>query len=692
MASPSHNEHAGYAWFPDEAMRRNANWTAFLRDTNMGSYDALLARADADPDWFWNALIRHVGFRFIKPYSKVLDVSGGIAFAKWCIDGTTNLTLSCLEKNIEAGRAEKTYLIWQGEDGAERSWTYADLVHETDRFVAALRALGLGRGDVVGLYMPLMPEAAAAVFAVARIGGIIMPLFSGFGADAIATRLNDGEAKAVITVDGTFRRGRRIAMKPVMDEALTRVPSVRHAIVVSRFGDAVEMAPGRDHRLEDLVPAEVPASQAEELPADTPFMLVYTSGTTGKPKGTVHTHISLPIKTQEDFQLCFDLKESDRMVWMTDMGWLVGPIQILSTALAGASLVMAEGAPDFPTPDRLWQLVDRHKASFLGMGPTLARVLMRHGADIPLRHDLSSIRVVASTGEPWDDTSWNWVFDTICRRRAPLMNYSGGTEMGGGILATNVLFPMKPGSFHGQIPGTGGDILDEDGQSVPAGVTAELVMTRPCIGLTRGIWKAQERYLEYWQRIPDTWVHGDWASRDQDGVWYIHGRSDDTLKIGGKRTGPAEIESVLMATGQVADAAVVGIPDATAGSAVAIAVVPIEGASADLVEALARAVVAGHGTPFRPKRTLLVAELPKTRNMKTMRRLVRAALTGDAPGDLSALVNPEAFEALKEAAKAQLSRRGRPGAGHPVEGSPGRSGASPHGASCRRRWPAQGRP
>ena len=641
----------GYVWFPSEAMKRDANWTGFLRDANLGSYEELLQRADADPEWFWNALIRHVGFRFIKPYTQVLDLSDGLPFAKWCIGGTTNLTLSCLERNIERGLGAKTYLIWQGEDGAERSWTYADLVRETDRVVAALRRFGLGKGDVIGLYMPLMPEAAAALFAVARIGAIIMPLFSGFGADAIVTRLNDGAAKAVITVDGCYRRGRRIAMKPVMDEALTDVPTVQHVVVISRFGDPVELTPGRDHRLEDLVPGTPPASQAEELPAEAPVLLVYTSGTSGKPKGTIHTHVSLPIKTQEDFQLCFDLKASDRMIWMTDMGWLVGPIQILATALAGASLIMAEGAPDYPGPDRLWKLVQQHKATFLGIGPTLARVLMRHGAEIPRQYDLSSIRIAASTGEPWDDTSWTWVFDEVCGRRAPLMNYSGGTEIGGGIVCTNVLYPIKPGSFSGPIPGTGGDIMDETGQRVPPGVTAELVMTRPCIGLTRGIWKAPERYLEYWQRIPNTWVHGDWASRDADGVWYIHGRSDDTLKIGGKRTGPAEIEAVLMATGLVTDAAVVGIPDATAGSAVAIAVVPGERAGADLVDVLTRAVVAGHGAPFRPKRTLLVQELPKTRNMKTMRRLVRAALTGEATGDLSSLVNPEALDALKRAAQ-----------------------------------------
>jgi acetyl-CoA synthetase len=337
------------------------------------------------------------------------------------------------------------------------------------------------------------------------------------------------------------------------------------------------------------------------------------------------------------------------MVWMTDMGWLIGPMQIISCALAGATVVMAEGAPDYPGPDRLWKLVEKHKITLLGLGPTLARVLMRHGKDIPAKFDLSSIRMAASTGEPWDDTSWFWVFEKVCGKRAPLMNYSGGTEMAGGLVVTNFLYPLKPGSFTGPVPGCGTDILDENGKPVPPGVMGELVMTKPCIGLTRGIWKSPERYMEYWERIPGVWVHGDWASRDADGAWYIHGRSDDTLKIGGKRTGPAEIEAVLMATGRVSDAAVVGVPHPSSGSAVAIAVVPQENEKdlASLTDGLAKAVVAGHGTPFRPVRTLFVSELPKTRNMKTMRRLIRSALTGEPTGDLSALVNPEAFDELK---------------------------------------------
>jgi acetyl-CoA synthetase len=643
---------SGYVWFPSEAVQREANLTAFLRAANVATYEDLLARADADPAWFWDALIRFQGFRFIKPYSKVLDLSDGLPWPKWCVGATGNMTLSCLDRNLEAGRGAKTALVWQGEDGAERAWTYAELLAETDRMVAALQRLGIEAGDVVGLYMPLMPEAASALFAVTRIGAILLPLFSGFGPEPIVSRLNDGEAKAVITVDGTYRRGKRIAMKPTLDEALEKVPSVGHVIVVPRFGDEVAMKAGRDHFLADLVAGTPPRSGARELTADAPLMLVYTSGTTGKPKGIVHTHLSLPIKTSQDFELGFDLKEADRMIWMTDMGWLVGPIQIVACALAGATLVMAEGAPDYPGPDRIWRLVERHKVTFLGIGPTLARVLLRHGEDVPTRFDLSSIRVSASTGEPWDDTSYMWVFEKVLSRRAPLMNYSGGTEMGG-IVATNILYPIKPASFHGPLPGTGGDILDEaTGSRVPSGVMGELVMTKPCIGLTRGIWRSKERYMDYWSRIPNVWVHGDWASRDEDGVWIIHGRSDDTLKIGGKRTGPAEIESVLMATGRVSDAAVVGIPDARSGSAVAIAVVPGTGESAGeaLAAELSRAIVAGHGSPFKPVRVLFVAELPKTRNLKTMRRLVRAALTGETVGDLSALVNPEAFEDLRRVA------------------------------------------
>lgn len=648
-------EAKGFVWRPTAAFKEAANWTAFLRQENLPDYAALERKASADPAWFWDALIRYLDVRFTKPYTQVLDLSEGIAWPRWCIGGKTNMTLSLLDRHVEAGRGAKEALVWEGEDGGIRTLTYAELAAEVARLASGLRALGLKQGDAVGIYLPMIPEVAIAYLAAARLGCIVLPLFSGFGAGAIATRLNDAEAVAVITADGSLRRGRPIHMKAVLDEATRETPSLRHVVVARRLGAETPMQKGRDLWWDEVAAAGETQCPAAELDAEHPLMIVYTSGTTGKPKGTVHTHCGLTAKTGEDFQLCFDLKPSDRLMWMTDFGWLVGPLQITAALLAGATLVMAEGTPDYPEPGRLWRLVQDRRISFLGLGPTVARMMMRYGAEEPRRYDLSSLRVAASTGEPWDPDSWMWVFEHVLGRSGPLMNYSGGTELGG-IVATNVLFPIKPASFSGPIPGTGADIVDADGRSLGPGQVGELVMREACIGTTRGLWRDRERYLEsYWNRIPGMWVHGDWASRDADGSWYIHGRSDDTIKVAGKRTGPAEIEALLLATHRVHDAAAVAVADPVKGSAVVCAVVPASGEKPDgaLSAALSEAVAAGLGSSFRPKRILFVNDLPRTRNMKTMRRVVRAVLIGEPLGDLTALVNPEAIEELRAAAQAQ---------------------------------------
>ena len=519
-----------------------------------------------------------------------------------------------------------------------------------NRFASGLAALGFKSGDAVGIYLPMVPEVAVAYLALARLGCIILPLFSGFGAAAIAVRLNDAGAVAVITADGSLRRGKSVEMKCVLDEAIKGVPTVRHVVVARRLGNDVPMQIGRDAWWSDVTACGRDDFAAVELPAEHPLMIAYTSGTTGRPKGTVHTHCGAIVKTGEDFILCFDLKPDDRLMWMTDFGWLVGPLQVTAALLAGATCVLAEGTPDYPETGRLWRLVQDHKVSFLGCGPTLARMMMRYGTADISKYDLSSLRVVASTGEPWDRDSWMWIYENALGRRGPLMNYSGGTELGG-LVATNVLYPIKPASFSGPIPGTGADIVDEDGCSVGPGEVGELVMRQACIGTTRGLWRDPERYIEnYWSRIPGMWVHGDWASRDVDGSWFIHGRSDDTIKIAGKRTGPAEIEALLLATHRVSDAAAVAVPDPVKGSAVVCVVVagPSETPSSELASALSDAVVAGLGSSFRPKQLLFVRDLPRTRNLKTMRRVIRAVLLAEEAGDLSALVNPEAVEELRK--------------------------------------------
>lgn len=642
----------GYAWHPSEEVKRASNWQAFIASENLADYAMLERKAAQDPEWFWNALIRFLDIRFMKPYERVLDLSGGIAWPKWCIGGTMNITESLLDRHLAAGRGDSLAISWEGERGERRQLTYAQVAREVARVAAGLHDLGLKPGDAVGLYMPMVPEVVCVYLALARLGCIILPLFSGFGQAAIATRLNDGAAVAVVTADGCLRRGKTVEMKTVVDAAVAEVPTVRHVVVVPRLGLDVPMTPGRDVTWDRIRARDVAGFPAAEVSAEHPLMIVYTSGTTGRPKGTVHTHIGFAAKTGQDFLLSFDLKSTDRMLWMSDFGWLVGPLLVASTFLAGATCVLAEGTPDYPEPYRLWRIIRDHEVSFLGCGPTLARMMMRHGTKDMTRFDLTSLRVAASTGEPWDNDSWLWLFEHALGKRAPLMNFSGGTEMGG-IVITNILCPIKPGSFSGAAIGTGGDIVDADGNSVGPGEVGELVMRQACIGTTRGLWQDPDRYIDsYWSRIPGLWVHGDWASRDADGSWYIHGRSDDTIKISGKRTGPAEIEALLLATHKVTDAAAIAVPDPVKGAAVVCAVIaaPDTAISDDLAAELSAAVVAGLGTSFRPKTVLFVGDLPRTRNMKVMRRAIRATLLGEPPGDLSTLVNPEALDELKTAA------------------------------------------
>jgi len=661
----------GWVWQPSEAFRSAANWQSFMRAAGVADYPELERRAREEPEWFWDALLRYLEIRFRSPYTRVLDLSDGLAWPKWCVGATMNMTESLLERHLEAGRGQHEAIVWEGEDGTVRRLTYAELAEQVNRLASGFESIGLVSGAAVGIYLPMTPEVAIAFLALARLGCVALPMFSGFGAAAIRARLADAEAVALISADRSMRRGHEIDMKSIADEAVRGLPALRHLIVVRRDAPPRAAAPPASAPAPARTPTpaagaaapyEVEWSQllalgaaqhpARIVPAEHPLMIVYTSGTTGRPKGTVHTHVGFVAKTGEDFGLCFDLKADDRLLWMTDFGWLVGPLQLTAALLAGATAVLVEGTPDYPHDDRLWRVAARQRVSFLGIGPTLARMMMRHAGAPASNHDLSSLRVAASTGEPWDADSWLWVFDKVLAGRGPLMNYSGGTELGG-LLATNVLVPIKPASFSGPIPGTGADIVDEQGRSLGPGEVGELVMRQASIGTTRGLWRDPERYLDtYWRRIPGLWVHGDWAVRDADGCWYIHGRSDDTIKIAGKRTGPAEIEALLLATHQVVDAAAVAVPDAIKGAALVCVVIAAD-AAADrtrLTVELRDAVVAGLGSSFRPARIVFAPDLPRTRNMKTMRRVVRAALLGEDAGDLSTLVNPEAVAALREAA------------------------------------------
>ena len=652
-----------FVWRPTPELIAQSNLQRFINKHALGSYDELMRRSTTDIAWFWDTVLRDLEIEFYKPYSRVVDLSEGKPWARWCVDGQMNIAHNMLDKYAGTATDERIAIKSEVEDETTRTLTYKELREEVNRMATALHSLGLGRGDAIGVFMPMVPEIVVAMLAIIKIGGIFLPLFSGFGAAAIVSRLKDADAKALFTGAGTYRRGKFCAMKPVADEAASQIATLKHLIVLETAGDRqAERLPYKTHFWRDLISLSTLNSHLStaHTSAEDPMMIIYTSGTTGKPKGAVHTHCGFPIKSAQDMWQGLDLHADETLFWMTDMGWMMGPWEVFGTLLLGATMMLYDGAPDFPGPDRVWSLVDRHKVTALGVSPTLIRALRRYGDEIVHRHDLSSLRKFASTGEPWNPDPWMWLFQNVGRGKLPIINYSGGTEISGGIVMGNVLTPMKPCAFSGPLPGMAADVVDENGKSV-RGKVGELVIHEPWIGMTRGFWRDPHRYVDsYWSRWPDIWVHGDWAAVDDDGLWYILGRSDDTIKVAGKRLGPAEVESILVAHPQVSEAAAVGVPDPIKGEALVCFCVLKKDANGDvdpsaalrtsLAAELKGNVARDLGKALAPREVFFVPDIPKTRNAKVMRRVVRAAYIGEKLGDTSALENPAALDEIRRVA------------------------------------------
>jgi acetyl-CoA synthetase len=643
MSSHSFEFGGEIAWRPTREYIEQSLLKKFIDQHGCRDLDGLLRRALAEPEWFWAAVLEDLAIEFYEPYTQVLDTSAGMAWARWCVGGRMNIVHNCLDKWMGTPVEHRIALRWEGEEGTTRSVTYGELFREANRCANALRALGVEKGDRIALFMPMCPELVAAFFACIKIGGIVLPLFSGYGPEAISSRLADAEVRVLVTADGFWRRGRQVEMKPIADRAADEAPTVRHVVTVGRLGIDGPSNSNRDLEWANLVGRQSDVSATERTDAQDPMMIIYTSGTTGRPKGAVHTHCGFPIKSAQDMRHVLDVHDGDVLYWVSDMGWMMGPWEVLGTTLLGGTVVIYDGALDYPGPDRLWALVERHRVNVLGVSPTLIRTLMRHGEEPVRRHDLTSLRIFGSTGEPWNPDPWRWLFDVVGGGRLPIINYSGGTEVSGGLVGGNVLTPLKPAAFAGPPPGIAADVVDDEGRPVRNQV-GELVVRAPWLGMTQGFWKDPDRYIQtYWSRFPDTWVHGDWAAIDTDGLWYILGRSDDTIKIAGKRLGPAEVESVLVEHPSVLEAAAVGVPDEVKGQALACFCVLRPGhiASQELTETLSALVADRLGKPLRPQSIAYVTDLPKTRNAKVMRRVIRAAYLGEPPGDISSLENPQ---------------------------------------------------
>ena len=658
-------------WVPPPGTIEVRRVARFMRRHDLTDYQSFLDRAVADPEWFYRSAFEDLGLEWPVPYHTIYDDREGIPSTRWFVGGRTNFAYLAVERWRTAGHKDRVALVWEGDDGISLQLTYEQLGQLVERASAGLRALGVEKGDVVALYVPMIPEAAIALLAIARIGAIAAPAFSGYAADALAERLNIARAKVLITADGAMRHGVKIDLKAHADKAVKTVLSIERVVVIARLRQAVPMNPGRDLSWNVLLDygRDEPC---EMFDADTPWLLAFTSGSSGRPKGAVHTHGGLAYRVAIELAYNFDMNADDRLLWITDMGWIMGPLTIAGVLSLGASLVMFEGSPDFPAPDRLWQVVDLYQITHLGFSPTLVRVLSDYGLEWVDRHELNSLRILGSTGEPWTASSWRWLHRYVGRGEIPIINWSGGTEIGCGILAGSPVVPVKECRFAGSAPGIAVNVYDTEGNPL-VGEVGELVVTRPWPSMTRGLWMEPERYLEtYWSHWPRVWFHGDRAIHHEDGSWELLGRSDDVLKVAGRRLGPVEVESVATDGSEVIMAAAVGIPDPVRGEAVALVIVPSldakKGNPDTLAYSIADRIARALGKPFRPAVVLIVDDLPLSRSGKVHRRAVRAWLTGTDPGDLSTVSNLEAREAIiaaKEHLREYYKQTRKPNATNP---------------------------
>ena len=611
-------------------MLEQANVVRLMRRHGIDDYRELVRRSIDDPDWFWPAAIEDMGIEFFEPWEQVVDVSRGPEWATWFTGGKLNVAWNCVHRWAAGRLALGEAVIGLGEDGSRSSLTFAELSREVVRLAEALVRLGVESGDRIAIYLPMSPEVAVASHACAHIGAVQVPVFSGFAAPAVAQRLQDSEAKVVITTRTSSRRGRTVPMLEIVEDARREAPSVEQ-VVVSPWDELVADCPGL----------------TEALPVDSehPYLLTYTSGTTGRPKGVVHVHGGFLVSIAREVCYQADARPGDVIHFATDMGWIMGPWTVVGGGAMGATIVFAEGAPDWPH-DRLWRLVEREDVSILGCSPTLIRALRSHGDP---EADLSSLRLMLTTGEPWNPDPYMWLHERVGGGRCPIINASGGTEIGACFLSPSVAMPIKACSLGFAALGMAVDVVDDEGRSLAGtGEVGELVCRRPFPAMTRGFWRDPERFLDtYWRRFPGIWTHGDWASVDEDGYWFLHGRSDDTLNIAGKRIGPAEIESAVVAHPAVVEAAAVGIPHEVKGEVAWVFCVLEPDAGTDGLEEELRSLVAADlGKAFAPERIVFVSGLPKTRSAKIVRRAVRAKALGRDPGDLSSVENPEALEEI----------------------------------------------
>lgn len=637
-------------WKPTSEYIEKANITRFMKKHNIKDYDDLIKKSTEDIGWFWDSVMKDLNIEWFEPYTKVYDDSQGIQWTKWFVDGKINIVHNTLDRHAKSNKKDNIAIIWEDEQGNDRKLTYNDLYKEVNKFANALKELGVQKGDRVGIYMPMVPEIVVGFLAAMKIGAISIPIFSGFGGHALASRLDIAGAKVLLTADGSSRRGKTVNIKTEADKAADIVKSLEHVIVFKHAGIEIPWN-DKDVWWDDIVSKQSDKCETEKMDSEDYAMIIFSSGTTGRPKGTVHTHGGALAQIAKELGYYFDVKEKDVFFWLTDIGWMMGPWMIIGVHTFGGAFVIFEGAPNYPNPDRLWALIKKHKITHLGISPTAIRLLMTYGDEWPKKHDLSSLKFLGSTGEPWDPDSWNWFFKKIGGSKIPIINISGGTEIVGCFLSPLPITELKPCTLRGPGLGMDIDVFDDNGKPI-RGQMGHLVAKKPAPSMTRGFWNEPKRYIDtYWSRWPNIWYHGDWASIDENGFWFLHGRSDDTIKIAGRRTGPAEIEAALIEHPAVSEAATIGVPDEIKGEDIVSFVVLKPGIkpSEDLRNELKNQVVKIMGKTLKPRDIKFVGDLPKTRSAKIVRGAIKATYLGEQVIDTSSIENTNALEEIKNA-------------------------------------------